>query len=58
MAKKAGQKKVSGGREVPRKQYCPTHEVECRGVMVMPKRRMVYKCPEGCELTKAQVVLR
>ncbi len=58
MAKKARSGPGPGGREVPKKHYCPKHDVECKGVMVMPKRRMKYICPQGCELGKGRTVLR
>lgn len=41
-----------------RKHHCPTHDVEVKGVMGMPGRRMKYNCPEGCELSKGQPVLK
>ena len=55
----AGKKvRVSGGKEIPNKQYCSDHDEVCQPVMVMPKRKMRYRCPQGCDLSKKGVIVK
>jgi hypothetical protein len=41
-----------------KRHYCPTHDEECQIVVVQPKKKTRYDCPQGCKLTRRQVVLR
>ena len=57
MAGKAGKTAFKGGKEIPRKHHCPEHDKVCQIVMVMPRRRMKYNCPQGHQLGRGQTVL-
>ena len=46
------------GREMPKKHHCPDHDGICQGIMLMPGRKMRFRCPEGCDFSKGQTVLR
>ena len=49
---------VKRGKEMPKKHYCPTHDKECKTVLVMPKRRTQFNCPEGCTFGRNETVLK
>lgn len=43
----------------PKRQHCPAHGKPVRAVRVGAGRgKMRWMCPSGCELTRAEVVLR
>ncbi len=58
MANSLDKLNLSGDKQVSRKHYCPTHDVLLSKVMRMPKRKMVYICPKGCEMARGTAVLR
>lgn len=42
-----------------KKHYCPEHGEECRPTMHgWPHGVMKFHCPQGCELTKKETILR
>jgi hypothetical protein len=41
-----------------RKHHCLEHDLVCRPTMIIPGRRMIYNCPEGCSLDKRETDLR
>ncbi len=45
-------------KEIPRRHYCPEHDILCRITRVLPGGKMRYRCVEGCDLAKTQVILR
>lgn len=54
-----GKKKgAAGDPGKPPKHFCPQHEEEAKVIMVMPKRRIFFDCPQGHRLSKKQTELR
>ena len=41
-----------------RKHYCIEHNIVCKPTMIMPGRKIIYNCSEGCSLNKSQTNLR
>ena len=41
-----------------RKHYCLEHDAVCKPTMVMPGRKIVFNCSEGCSLEKTETDLR
>ena len=44
--------------QAPKKHYCRSHDEQCKPVMRMPRRRMRYHCPKGCNLDKKETILK
>jgi hypothetical protein len=52
---KTAQNPNKGGHK---RHYCPEHDELCEIVIVEPRRRTEYRCPQGCRLSRRQVTLK
>ena len=54
----AGGRGPGRAKDFHRKHHCPEHDELCKIVMLMPRRRMRFNCPQGHQLGRGDVVLR
>ena len=53
-------KRLAGDFAPVKKHYCPDHpEIEAPAVLLIrPRRRMMYRCKEGCLIPKGKTIRR